>query len=357
MKKSQFLLLLAGFAALLSCKISPEQLAQALNQRSDPSFSDTHIIPVYIATNRRTQGAARCGDGHFGTALGTQTQHGICEIGVPRKHSIGALDQSDDRDPDPNTFFVTGKLRPFSESEMIQSLSGQQEILVFVHGFNVKFEEATLRAAQMKYDLKFPGAIVLFTWPAGADESFFESLRISNTYEGNLAQARGSRTAFTNLIQQISSTGARVSLIAHSMGHQVVIPALAASSGVKLNELILNAPDFATQEFKDLAPALSKMSRRITLYCSPGDNALVASEKLNNAQRIGRCSRVSGVDVINVNEVDSPALGLAGLGHGYYSGRSILTDVYQVLLGMDARSRLFIRVSAAGGGEDYVLRR
>ncbi|MCE9597738.1 MAG: alpha/beta hydrolase [Spirochaetia bacterium] len=341
----------------VACKITPEQLAQALNDRSEAKFADTQIIPVYIATNRKTQGAARCGDGYFGTTLGSQTYLGACEIGVPRQHSVGALDQSDDRDPDPNTFFVTGKLRPFSDSEMLQALSGHKEILIFVHGFNVKFEEAVLRAAQMKYDLKFPGPIVLFTWPAGADESFLQSLRISNTYEGNLTQARGSRTAFTRFMEQIAGTGARVSLIAHSMGHQVVLPGLTASAGVKLNELILNAPDFAAQEFKDLAPTLSRMSRRITLYCSPGDNALVASEKVNNAQRIGRCGRVPGVDVINVNEVDAPALGLAGLGHGYYSGRPILTDVYQVLLGMEARNRLFIRVSSENGGEDYVLRR
>ncbi|MBL8020028.1 MAG: alpha/beta hydrolase [Leptospirales bacterium] len=356
MKISQTILLLTLIPAL-SCKITPDQLAQALNERSEPRFSDTQILPVYIATNRKTQGAARCGDGYFGTALGSQTNYGVCEIGVPKKHSVGALDQSDDRDPDPSTYFVTGKWRQFSESELGQALNGQKEILVFVHGFNVKFEEAALRAAQMKYDLKFPGAVVLFTWPAGADESFFESLRISNTYEGNLRQARASRAAFSSLIQQISGTGARVNVIAHSMGHQVVLPGLAAASGVKLNELILNAPDFATQEFKELAPTLTRMARRITLYCSPGDNALVASEKVNNTQRIGRCSRVSGVDVINVNEVDAPALGLAGLGHGYYSGRSILTDVYQVLLGMDARNRLFIRVSSEGGGEDYVLRR
>lgn len=61
--------------------------------------------------------------------------------------------------------------------------------------------------------------------------------------------------------------------------------------------------------------------------------------------------------MINVNPVDSPVMGLAGLGHGYYSSRPILTDLYQVILGLEAKNRLFLRKSSANNGEDYVMRR
>ncbi len=136
-----------------------------------------------------------------------------------------------------------------------------------------------------------------------------------------------------------------------------MLPVLATDVALRIDQLILNAPDFSLDEFKKIAPALTRVSRRVTLYCSPGDNALVASERINSGRRIGRCSRVPGIDVINVNEVDAPALGFGGLGHGYYSGRAILTDVYQVLLGVDVKRRLFVRTSFEYGGEDYVLRR
>ena len=46
--------------------------------------------------------------------------------------------------------------------------------LVFVHGFNVRYQEAVLRAAQINYDLKYQGPIILFSWPAGAGDGFFD---------------------------------------------------------------------------------------------------------------------------------------------------------------------------------------
>ena len=145
------------------------------------------------------------------------------------------------------------------------------------------------------------------------------------------------------------------------MGHQVILPAI--SSMVSNNrekfigELILNAPDFPVKEFKRISSKLARAAERVTLYCSPGDNALLASKRLNGNKRIGQCEKVKGIDVINVNEVDAPALGIGGLGHGYYSGRAIMVDFFQVILGIDVRKRLFIRKSHRYGGEDYILRK
>ena len=145
------------------------------------------------------------------------------------------------------------------------------------------------------------------------------------------------------------------------MGHQVVLPGLAEiskeSSPAFLNEIILNAPDFDSVEFSKIAPTIVKSSKRVTVYCSPGDNALVASSKVNSGKRVGSCEKISGVDMINVNPVDSPVLGIGGLGHGYYSSRPILTDLFQTLLGIPANKRLFIRKSDPNGSEDYILRK
>ncbi|HNO26281.1 MAG TPA: alpha/beta hydrolase, partial [Leptospiraceae bacterium] len=95
-------------------------------------------------------------------------------------------------------------------------------------------------------------------------------------------------------------------------------------------------------------------AERITVYCSPGDNALVASSKVNSNKRVGSCEKIPGVDMINVNQVDAPVF---GLGHGYYSSRPVLTDLFQTILGIEARRRLFIRKSGPYNSEDYVLRK
>ena len=72
---------------------------------------------------------------------------------------------------------------------------------------------------------------------------------------------------------------------------------------------------------------------------------------------MGGCERAAGADVINVGEIDAPALGIGGLGHGYYASRPILTDIFQVLLGIDAQNRLFVRRAEINSTQDYFLRK
>jgi esterase/lipase superfamily enzyme len=123
-----------------------------------------------------------------------------------------------------------------------------------------------------------------------------------------------------------------------------------------IQELILNAPDFATEEFKTMLPAFRRIAARTTIYCSPSDNALAASTRVNGNARLGSCTLVEGVDTIDVSEVDRPVLGVGGLGHGYYAGRPIIGDVSQLLLGMDAPRRMFIKRSVPEIQSNYKLR-
>jgi esterase/lipase superfamily enzyme len=64
----------------------------------------------------------------------------------------------------------------------------QPHALVFLHGFNVTFEDAAIRAAQIGYDLKVPGATAFFSWPSRgsvaaypADEASLEASELSVT--------------------------------------------------------------------------------------------------------------------------------------------------------------------------------
>ena len=66
---------------------------------------------------------------------------------------------------------------------------------------------------------------------------------------------------------------------------------------------------------------------------------------------------MDGMDVINVEEVDEPVMGIGGLGHGYYSARPIITDLYQLFLGLTPENRLFIRTSIENEKKIYYLRK
>lgn len=342
--------------SLWSCK---SDLAFELNQRIKDPMDGNREFQIYFATNRKSSSSSpRCSNDFFGTERANAFSYGSCNVNVPEAHAVGDLD---DGTGDRNRDFQMGNFQPLPEQDFFNRVTeNSDEVLFFVHGFNVRFEEAVYRAAQIKYDAKFQGPVVLMTWPAGPGDGFLDSMLMNRTYTANQINAQMTIAPAQELFLHLFSLNKKVHVVVHSMGHQIVLPALASISEnlsrPAITELVLNAPDFPEREFKNVAPALVKSAQRVTLYCSPADNALIASEKLNGSRRIGMCAKVSGIDTINVNEIDSPALGIGGLGHGYYAGRPVIADLYQVLLGVEANRRLFIRVSRSPS-ENYVLRR
>ncbi|MDV6235984.1 alpha/beta hydrolase [Leptospira ellisii] len=340
---------------LFSCRTPT--IEELLDRRFIKSYDQTETLNLYYATLRSTNpsGQIGCNDSYFLTAGNNELKTGYCIVNVPSNHEVGELPAGlGSRE---NLFQFLGH-KPFETKELfLEDLKKDpfDEVLIFVHGFNVKFEEAILRAGQIRYDLKFPGKIVVFTWPAGSEAGLFNQMLLKGTYEKNLSAARSSRTEFKNFLKSMQDVGKKVHLIVHSMGHQIVLPTLGdlgkEAKTPFIQELILNAPDFDSGEFRLIADSLSKAAKRTTLYCSPGDSALVASASVNQGGRLGSCVRIPGIDVINVNPIDAS---LISMGHGYYSSKPILTDIYQILLGVKAEKRLFIRKSA--GNENYVLR-
>jgi len=343
--------------------IAPENLRRELNDLYKAPYSDTQAVDVVYVTNRLAIGdAAECGDSSFGVDRSTLASYGVCQISVPKRHGVGGFDVGPNRRADPHQYYHVLSQTSMDEGSFKALLESKKptDVLVFVHGFNVKFQEAVLRSAQIAYDLKFQGPVVLFTWPAGASSGVFDSTLINRTYDANRKNAVDSIDRMAAFFRTLSSLDMTSHVIVHSMGHQVALPALAKAApsipAPFIGELILNAPDIPVRRFQELTPALKGLAERITVYCSYNDNAIAASETYNKNRRMGACENLPGVDVINVGEIDAPALGIGGLGHGYYASRPILTDIYQVLLGVEAERRLFIRKSEPNSTEDYYLR-
>jgi esterase/lipase superfamily enzyme len=364
-----------AFLLLFSCAGGPktagddglswtERISRGLNGHLKETYADTRAVDVYFATNRaQTAEKPACSDAAFGVNPGERVQYGVCRVNVPKRHAVGSFEVAPNPRADPHRYFRMLGHRGFDNEDALREalLAGRPEdVMVFVHGFNVKFEEAVYRASQIAYDVKFQGPVVLFTWPAGAGSGFLDSKLLSRTYSANTASAQASVDTAAQFLKFLSSLNTQVHVLVHSMGHQVMVPALAKASAEIdrkfIGELVLNAPDISIEQFLEQAPRARSLANRVTLYCSYNDNAIAASESYNGGRRMGGCERIEGVDVINVGEIDAPALGVAGLGHGYYASRSILSDVYQVLLRIEAERRLFIRKSEPNATEDYYLR-
>ena len=302
-------------------------------------WTSSRDVEIWFASNREQEGIFPSGSLSFGKT----------RVQVPDERGVGMLPTR------------VGDRVPLSLEEWKLQLGGASEwgVLVFTHGFNVRFEEALQRAAQLAFDLKFQGKVLLLSWPAGGNGGFLAQTLINRTYELNRKHALASIEPTVQVLRELASLWVPIQWMVHSMGHEVVLPALsrfAPEAGrVVVQELILNAPDFDPEEFVRILPALKSISGRVTLYCSDKDHAMTASKKVNHQERLGSCFRQEGVDVVNVSEVDDP--GLTGLGHGYYASRSVLTDVRQVLFGIGAKQRVFIRKAQEGARSDYVLRR
>ncbi len=349
---------------LSSCATKEERIAKnfhaAWSEYFVQDFDQTKVVEVLVATNRQPKNDSfSCEDDQFGVTLAPTMKYGVCKISVPKKHEVGEFEIAKDNRQSSQNFFKISGSNALQQVDLIKQLKSVDRYpLVFVHGFNVRYQEAVLRAAQIAYDMKYQGPIVLFTWPAGAGYGFVEEKMLNKTYADNTLNARNSVDLFKNFLLEMQKNKIRINLVVHSMGHQVVLPALKSmSESTKdqfINQLVLNAPDFEVNQFRQFSKDLKKISKRTTLYCSPNDKAMIASKAFNNNSRLGACAFVDDVDVINVGLIDDPAL---GLGHGYYSSRAILNDVFQTLIGVDTSKRLFIAKSDPNNPDKYFLRK
>ncbi len=337
-------------------------LKKLINNELTVSFDDSQEINILVATNRKTAGnILNCSSENYTIEWQPNMSYASCLINVPRRHAVGSIEPVSSGNKDVHNLYSMLDHRTLTQESLIEKIKGAKQVALFVHGFNVRFDEAVLRAAQLAYDAKFQGPVILFSWPAGGGDGMLNSIRFNRTYEKNRDNAKLSIEQFRSFVHELSKSGTQINLVVHSMGHQVVVPALVDESKIAqkkpiFNEVIFNAPDIETAQIQAAANQIRTLAERVTLYCSPNDNALIASNSLNGNSRAGQCAKVDGFDVINVRDVESPSLGFAGLGHGYYAGRIVLTDVFQTFLGIDAPKRLFIRKADDGGAENFMLR-
>lgn len=340
---------------------SQKSLAPIWGEYFQENFDGSKSLDVIVATNRKAKSTSfGCGGDQFGVAIDSTLKLGSCKVNVPKNHAVGDIVLTKDNRQSSQDFFKILESKSLEQSDFVKILKDSKRTpLVFVHGFNVRYEEAILRAAQIAYDLKYQGPIILFTWPAGAGDGFIEQNLLNKTYDNNSAAAKASIQTFKNFLINLQRSNIKINLMVHSMGHQVALPALkelaeSASNKTLINQLILNAPDFGVNDFRVIAKNIKKISDQVTLYCSYNDKAMLASKAVNKNDRLGACALFDDVDVINVSAVDDPTL---GLGHGYYSSRPVLSDVSQALIGIEANRRLFVVKSEANGAEKYFLRK
>ena len=93
----------------------------------------------------------------------------IIEVSIPPNHKPGVLKFPSGTKPDPENEFAALSVE-VPNPENAWAWFDQQEtegrLLIFVHGYNVRFADAVYRLAQITHDLPVVAAPVLFSWPS-----------------------------------------------------------------------------------------------------------------------------------------------------------------------------------------------
>jgi esterase/lipase superfamily enzyme len=191
----------------------------------------------------------------------------------------------------------------------------QRRVLVFIHGFNNRFDDAVFRFAQIVHDAGTPVVPVLFTWPSRGSVLAYGYDRESNTYSRS-----GLETTLRTLARD-PSVG-EISILAHSMGNWVTLEALRQMAirdrrvAPKIRNVLLAAPDVDVDLFREAIMDMGKERPGFTLFVSQDDRALAVSRRLwGDAVRLGAIDpeqepyrsemEQAGITVLNLSKLRS----------------------------------------------------
>jgi uncharacterized protein YjbI with pentapeptide repeats/esterase/lipase superfamily enzyme len=315
--------------------------------------SDCARIKIHFATDR-----LRGQNGTYGAERSDKLDFGYCEITIPRDHRMGELEAPSIwrfevawQESQHVIFKKTERQTPAKFLSDIRHRLGNTDngqALVFIHGYNVSFEDGARRTAQIAYDLGFDGPAILYSWASRGDPVLY-------TFDEATAEDTVPRlTKFLSTLLDLNELGS-VHLIAHSMGNRALVRALAAlparpsgSGRPFVNHVVLTAPDIDAGVFLGICDAVMRAAVSITLYASSNDKALHLSKRFHGYPRAGEAGkRITIVD--GINTIDASSLDTNLLGHSYFADhRSVLSDIFYLLRGIPPNERFGLRKSYAG---------
>lgn len=311
----------AAMLVLAGCRFVEKEA-----KRDDPSVS---IVRVFYGTDRKATGKQSTGN-FFGSHRG-ELSYGVCEVSVPRDHRMGQTNIKwwhKERHERPESHVLLLTLVPKAGDAFFGELRAAAQgrpAFVFIHGYNVAFDDAVRRTAQMAQDMAFDGTPLTWSWPSKAELTGY------GDDEEAVAKTVPNLRHFLEEVAARSGASA-LHVVAHSMGNRALLAALKEPGAARFGEVVSAAPDVDADEFRRVAPAVAARVARMTLYASSEDAALKASRLVH---RTGRRAGDSGDEIVLVPKVDSIDVSAADsslMGHSYYGEtKSVLSDLALLL--------------------------
>ncbi|SMC10976.1 hypothetical protein ROA7745_00785 [Roseovarius aestuarii] len=225
--------------------------------------------------------------------------------------------------------------------------AGQDQVIIFVHGYNNDFDEAMTTMANIWQATDRNAVPIAYTWPAD-NPGLFGYFKDRESGEFSIFHLKET----LRLLAGVPGLK-KIQLIAHSRGtdvattalREMVIAARAADknprSVLKIDNLVLAAPDLDIDVARQrlIAERFAPAFERVTVYMNPSDGALAFAQTVNSGTRFGRLSfedlsaaeresiaRVGNVYFIDVSGVVDPR------GHSYFRENPVvLSDIVALL--------------------------
>lgn len=320
---------------------TPQDSDQIENLPEDDADEGRRVELLYATTRERDRSELV-----FFTGERSETiSFGTAKIRIPELHRLGRVElpfklqlfsiKLYEKPLEPSKHFIVEVIESVTldEWKSLVASSGLKEALVFVHGFNVTFQDAIYRLAQITWDLKYRGLPVLFSWPSRGQIM---------DYAYDRESALGARDSFLSVLRNLQSSGIeRIHILAHSMGNFLVLEALNGCGPnlkeLAIGEMMMAAPDLDSSHYLSIARKLSG-AFGMTMYASAADRALAVAKRIaGNVPRAGDVPLEGPLIVQGVDSIDVTAIGveMLGLGHSVFATkRSILNDVGLLLQGL-----------------------
>lgn len=309
------LLLGAGLlaAALGACASRPPA---ALTPVIAPA--DAAIVPLLVSTTRRPEADPAL---MFGGQRTLRPRFARLAISIPPTHRPGDIAWSTSLPPDPRVSFAATEADYIAPEAFIPALrqrireTRRSHVLVFVHGYNTRFDEAAFRFAQIVHDSRAGVTPVLYSWPSWGTLSAYPYDRTSASIARDGLEALLATLARDPAVSEIS-------VLAHSMGGWLAMEAL-RQMGIrnrtinpKIRNLMLAAPDIDVDVAAEQVRSFASGGPKISLFISRDDGALRVSRLLwGSSDRLGaidpnqepyrtNLARL-GIDVVDLTDIEA----------------------------------------------------
>lgn len=199
---------------------------------------------------------------------------------------------------DPSREFATLSANQFTTLQQVKAWyernkSPSGRLLIFVHGFNTRYESAVYRFAQIAHDSKTDATPIMFTWPSRGSVFDYGYDKESTNYSRSALEALLTGAATEPAIKDIT-------ILAHSMGTWLTMESLRQmairNDGVpsKIGNVILASPDLDVDVFRQQLADMGPKRPKFTVFVSKDDRALTLSRRIS-----GNVDRLGQIDISN----------------------------------------------------------